>query len=82
MDIRSGEVGTRTLWRFDARYLGLAGRCEQYLAGLSDPFPRPTVRQRRFIRIPRGEANLRFGNLLTAHRGAAAPAPTTEVPPP
>lgn len=57
-----GTIGTKTLYKFNTRYMSLVGRCEQYLAGALDLYPAPE----RFVapllaRIPEGEANLSFG---------------------
>jgi len=58
-----GTIGTKTIYRFNTRYLPLVGRCEEYLKGAIDLYPPPE----RYVspllaRIPEGEANLAFGS--------------------
>lgn len=57
----NGTVGTKTVYRFHARYMSLAQRCSEYLAGAIDLFPAPPRYMRPVLRqIPEGEANLAF----------------------
>jgi len=57
-----GTIGTKTVYKFNTRYISLVSRCQQYLSGAADLYPQPE----RFVspllaRIPDGEANLSFG---------------------
>ena len=55
----TGAVGTRTIYRFDMRFSGLAIRCGEHLAGVIDLFPpRERPQHDRGVRVPAGEANL------------------------
>jgi hypothetical protein len=63
VDLASGETGTETLGRFHTRYLSLLQRCDAHVAGLIDLFPATGRRERyRRVRIPRGGADLGFGD--------------------
>ena len=57
----TGAVGTKTIYRFNARYLGLTARCLEYLSGAIDLYPPPARHVPRAMRdVPEGEANLTF----------------------
>lgn len=57
----TGVIGTKTVYRFNARYLGLTARCLEYLAGAIDLYPAPERHVPREMReVPAGEANLSF----------------------
>lgn len=58
-----GTIGTKTIYRFNTRYLPLVGRCQEYLSGAIDLYPPPERFVRPLLaRIPEGEANLSFGS--------------------
>lgn len=56
-----GTVGTKTIYTFNTRFIPLAGRCMEYLAGAIDLFPPPPRFARpEFRGVPPGEADLAF----------------------
>ena len=71
IDPMRGIVGTKTVYRFDTRLIGLASRCVEHLTGEIDLFPmrdRPATGPEP---IPEGEANLSFAS--SRRRGPTAP---------
>lgn len=58
----SGLVGTRTIHRFNTRWLGIVNRSVEHLVGVLDLFPlvEPRLLRWRGIEVPRGEAALEF----------------------
>jgi hypothetical protein len=59
----TGHVGTRTVHRFDTRWLGAAHRCVEHISGVMDLFPllEPRVKRGDRVEVPAGEAVLTFG---------------------
>ncbi len=58
---RSGEVGTSTLARFDARYFGILDKCRRHVAGSLELYPVRQAFGYRTARIPSGNVELTFG---------------------
>lgn len=57
----TGVIGTKTVYRFNARFLGMTARCLEYMAGSIDLYPAPERFVPRELRnVPEGEANLTF----------------------
>jgi hypothetical protein len=64
----SGLVGTRTIHRFNTRWLGIANRSVEHLVGVLDLFPllEPRLLRWQRIDVPRGEAALEFSPRRTS----------------
>lgn len=73
VDLRTGEVGARTLWQFDAKFMSLIARSEQHIGGLTDMFPvhRPRTQRRPEHAVPRGGAKLGFDASMPSTTGGA-----------
>jgi len=57
----SGQVGTETQHSFHRRYVKLVSRAADYLNGLVDLFPPRPATPRTAVPVPKGKANLAFG---------------------